>query len=180
MIALHLRFGRCREHAASGRKPPCNSWTFCGLPVCWGLDTGHNHVRTRERAESGPTTLTRFVPPNPALHPASCPQTYGECWLRRLAPEGLQANSSWRQRGKYTPEWLRRHRRARPGCARHEPWTCSPTWMPWTSGALGGPPFDPGAAWVTGGGWGSVWVRPASEAAAMMARPRARTKRRLE
>ena len=22
----------------------CNSWTFCGLPVCFGLDTGWNHT----------------------------------------------------------------------------------------------------------------------------------------
>jgi hypothetical protein len=30
---------RCRAHPRG-----CNSWTFCGLPVCWGLDTGHNHT----------------------------------------------------------------------------------------------------------------------------------------
>ena len=32
---------RCKSHTH------CNSWTFCGLPVCWGLDTGHNHTCTR-------------------------------------------------------------------------------------------------------------------------------------
>ena len=30
---------KCKHHAKH-----CNSWTFCGLPVCWGLDTGHNHT----------------------------------------------------------------------------------------------------------------------------------------
>ena len=25
-------------------RTPCNSWTFCGLPVCWGLDSGWNHT----------------------------------------------------------------------------------------------------------------------------------------
>ena len=25
-------------------RKPCDSWTFCGLPVCWGLDHGWNHT----------------------------------------------------------------------------------------------------------------------------------------
>eukprot|EP00965_Chrysotila_dentata_P201226 6180467-Pleurochrysis_carterae.AAC.1 len=29
---------------AKRRRGPCNSWTFCNLPVCWGLDTGWNHT----------------------------------------------------------------------------------------------------------------------------------------
>ena len=37
---------RCQAHAANPRnaKRPCNSWVFCPLPVCWGLDTGWNHT----------------------------------------------------------------------------------------------------------------------------------------
>lgn len=37
---------KCTEHAANPRnaKRPCNSWVFCPLPVCWGLDTGWNHT----------------------------------------------------------------------------------------------------------------------------------------
>ena len=35
---------KCTTHAKSGRLPACNSWTFCGYPVCWGLDTGWNHT----------------------------------------------------------------------------------------------------------------------------------------
>ena len=38
---------KCAAHAKSGRQPstPCNSWTFCGYPVCWGLDTGARRAR---------------------------------------------------------------------------------------------------------------------------------------
>lgn len=42
---------KCKEHATKHPGPtdpkgrgPCNSWTFCDLPVCWGLDTGWNHT----------------------------------------------------------------------------------------------------------------------------------------
>ena len=37
---------KCREHAANPRnaKRPCNSWVFCPMPICWGLDTGWNHT----------------------------------------------------------------------------------------------------------------------------------------
>ena len=30
---------KCKANARG-----CNSWTFCGYPVCWGLDTGWNHT----------------------------------------------------------------------------------------------------------------------------------------
>jgi len=30
---------KCKVHAKG-----CNSWTFCGSPVCFGLDTGWNHT----------------------------------------------------------------------------------------------------------------------------------------
>ena len=37
---------RCQVHAAkpANAKRPCNSWVFCPLPICWGLDTGWNHT----------------------------------------------------------------------------------------------------------------------------------------
>ncbi|KAL1514694.1 hypothetical protein AB1Y20_003781 [Prymnesium parvum] len=37
---------KCMDHAAHPRnqKRPCNSWVFCPLPICWGLDTGWNHT----------------------------------------------------------------------------------------------------------------------------------------
>ena len=43
---------KCAAHSkqAMTGKAGCNSWTFCGYPVCWGLDTGWNHtVRTLSR-----------------------------------------------------------------------------------------------------------------------------------
>ena len=60
---------------------------------------------------------------------------------------------------RYTTQWLKQHRKARPGCKHNQPWACSPTHMPYTSGALGGPRFDPAERFETGGGWGNVWVR---------------------
>lgn len=36
---------RCAAHAANpmNSRKPCNSWVFCYLPLCWSLDTGHQH-----------------------------------------------------------------------------------------------------------------------------------------
>lgn len=35
----------CLEHAQKNPNgKPCNSWVFCPLPICWGLDTGWNHT----------------------------------------------------------------------------------------------------------------------------------------
>jgi hypothetical protein len=36
---------RCAAHAADPKnsRKPCNSWVFCYLPLCWSLDTGHQH-----------------------------------------------------------------------------------------------------------------------------------------
>lgn len=62
------------------------------------------------------------------------PHDWSQCWLRRL--RDVDAPSSFRQRGKYTDQWLTQHRRARPGCVRHEPWTCSPTHVPCESAQL--------------------------------------------
>jgi hypothetical protein len=35
---------KCKAKVEKNPKKPCNSWTFCGLPVCWGLDSGWNHT----------------------------------------------------------------------------------------------------------------------------------------
>ena len=34
---------KCTAHSKGNTDKGCNSWTFCGYPVCWGLDTGWNH-----------------------------------------------------------------------------------------------------------------------------------------
>jgi hypothetical protein len=40
---------RCQQHAANPKHAAqkCNSWVFCPLPVCWGLDTGWNQCAPR-------------------------------------------------------------------------------------------------------------------------------------
>ena len=38
---------KCKANARG-----CNSWTFCGYPVCWGLDTGWNHTFGEVQPES--------------------------------------------------------------------------------------------------------------------------------
>ena len=48
---------KCKAHAKG-----CNSWTFCGYPVCFGLDTGWNH--TFGGTCSG-STLPPLVCPSP-------------------------------------------------------------------------------------------------------------------
>ena len=53
---------RCSKH-----KGGCNSWTFCGYPVCWGLDTGWNH-------SNAPHTASRTLAGHPPF-PAHCPLT---------------------------------------------------------------------------------------------------------
>lgn len=38
---------KCTKHSKSNTAKDfkgCNSWTFCGYPACWGLDTGWNHT----------------------------------------------------------------------------------------------------------------------------------------
>ena len=76
---------RCQEHAKKTKRRPCNSWVFCPLPICWGLDTGWNH-------------------------------TFGECWLKYQADP---THPLYGQRGAYTDEFRRQHRRVRGGPPSH-------------------------------------------------------------
>jgi len=35
---------KCKAWTIKHPERKCDSWTFCRLPVCWGLDTGWNHT----------------------------------------------------------------------------------------------------------------------------------------
>ena len=84
---------KCKSH-----KRLCNSWTFCGLPVCWGLDTGHK------------------------------PHTHGECWLRRLADVSAESQWRQRgQRASPSGSVGTGAHEARALHMKYtEPWACSP------------------------------------------------------
>lgn len=34
----------CAAHAAKNPKRPCNSWVFCNMPHCWGIDNANTHT----------------------------------------------------------------------------------------------------------------------------------------
>ena len=126
---------KCKKQAAANpkktkRKGPCNSWTFCNLPVCWGLDTGWNH-------SYGECWLRWFEDP---MKP-----TFGQ--------RGLLAAA-------YRKKFLRTRRSCKvdePG-GLSAGWACPPTHVPWTSGSLNGPPVDFSVKWQTSGGWGNMRV----------------------
>ena len=62
-------------------------------------------------------------------------------------------------RGQLTADYRTRHVHTRKECARRYAWhACPPTHVPWTSGALDGPPVDPSVKWQMGGGWGHLVI----------------------
>ena len=170
---------KCKEHATKHPGPtdpkgrgPCNSWTFCDLPVCWGLDTGEANLRAKPVPRPCCSSLlsTRSarwsrIASARALHMRSRQlfalnhigwnHTYGECWLRHLAdPE----HPSFVQRGELSPEYRLKMMGTRKGCRLDEPWACPPTHVPWTSGSPGFKSYDPLVRWSTSGGWGNMRV----------------------
>ena len=118
---------RCRARSQS--KPPCNSWTFCGLPVCFGLDTGWNHT-------FGECWLRSLEEPNKP--------TFGQ--RGAYAPE-------YRAKVMHTRKSCTSDQ---PG-GMSAGWACPPTHVPWTSGSLYVKP-DLATKWVTGGGWGNMRI----------------------
>lgn len=52
----------CDKCKSWTRQGGCNSWTFCGYPVCFGLDTGWNR-NDRLRPHKGPTPGERVSHP---------------------------------------------------------------------------------------------------------------------
>jgi len=119
---------RCSAHAQKNPLNQCNSWTFCGYPVCWGLDTGWNHT-------FGECWLRHLNEPDKP--------TFGQ--RGAYAPEYREKMLHTRRActSMDTPGGLS------PG------WACPPTHVPWTSGSLG-VKADLSVRWQTGGGWGNM------------------------
>ena len=121
---------KCKAHSKG-----CNSWTFCGSPVCFGLDTGWNHTFgecwLRELADPAKPTFGQR---------GKYAMRYRVKMLRtRKACESIE-----------TPGGLS------PG------WACPPTHVPWTSGSVGVKP-DLSLKWQTGGGWGNMRIHQLDE-----------------
>ena len=120
---------KCTAHSKSGRKPSCNSWTFCGYPVCWGLDTGWNHTF----GECWLRYLEQPEKPTFGQRGAYSPE-YRQKMLhtRRACSEDLPGGMS-------------------------VGWSCPPTHVAWTSGSLG-VKADLSTKYQTSGGWGNMRI----------------------
>ena len=121
---------KCTAHSKKDKGRPCNSWTFCGYPVCWGLDTGWNHT-------FGECWLRHLDEPSKP--------TFGQ--------RGAYS-------AEYRQKMLHTRRACvddRPG-GMSEGWSCPPTHVPWTSGSLHVPRPDPSIKWETSGGWGNMRI----------------------
>ena len=114
----------------SASKRGCNSWTFCGYPVCFGLDTGWNHTH-------GECWLRKLEDPTKP--------TFGQRgeYTMRYRRKMLRTRRSCTDID--TPGGMS------PG------WVCPPTHVPWTSGSIGGK-TDLAVKWSTGGGWGNMRI----------------------
>ena len=94
----------CLEHARKNPNRACNSWVFCPLPVCWGLDTG-------ALAQSESTRVGRvWVLLGPCVTSstsglAGWNHTFGECWLKRQEDVN---HPLYGQRGEYTADYRRK------------------------------------------------------------------------
>ena len=116
---------KCKAHSKG-----CNSWTFCGSPVCFGLDTGWNHT-------FGECWLRELPDPNnPVLNQRGKYSMRYRTKMLRTRKTCTDIN---------TPGGLS------PG------WACPPTHVPWTSGTPGTTP-DLSIKWQTGGGWGNMRI----------------------
>ena len=117
---------RRRTAATSAAPPELQLWTFCGLPVCFGLDTGWNHT-------FGECWLRRLEDPaKPTLGSA--------------APTASSTGPNGAPRKACTTSTILA---AEPG------WSCPPTHVPWTSGSIN-VKADLTRKWQTSGGWGNM------------------------
>ena len=116
---------KCKAH-----KKGCNSWTFCGYPVCFGLDTGWNHTY-------GECWLRKLADPAQPL--------FGQRGMYSM---------------RYRKKMLRTRRACTdldtPG-GMSPGWVCPPTHVPWTSGSIG-TKADLATKWQTGGGWANMRI----------------------
>ena len=117
---------KCKAHPKH-----CNSWTFCGVAVCWGLDTGWNHT-------FGECWLRKLEDP--------AQPTFGQ--------RGIFAAS-------YRKKMLRTRKTCKedlPG-GMSAGWACPPTHVPWTSGSVGvKTERNPITKYQTSGGWGNMRI----------------------
>ena len=120
----------CDKCKSWTRQGGCNSWTFCGSPVCFGLDTGWNHT-------FGECWLRQLDDP--------AKPTFGQRgkYAMRYRMKMLRTRKTCTSID--TPGGLS------PG------WACPPTHVPWTSGSIGGK-TDLSTKWQTGGGWGNMRI----------------------
>jgi len=120
----------CDKCKAWTQRGGCNSWTFCGYPVCFGLDTGWNHtygecwLRQLED-KTKPTFGQRGV--------------YAMRYRRKMLRTRKACNDI------NTPGGMS------PG------WVCPPTHVPWTSGSPG-TQAEKTLKYQTGGGWGNMRI----------------------
>jgi len=117
---------KCKAHHKG-----CNSWTFCGYPVCFGLDTGWNHT-------FGECWLR--VLPDPAAPVFGQRGEYSMRYRTKML-RTRKACTSIDTPGGLSPGWV-----------------CPPTHVPWTSGSIGVQP-DLSLRWQTGGGWGNMRIQ---------------------
>jgi len=115
---------RCRARKG------CNSWTFCGLPVCFGLDTGWNHT-------FGECWLRQLEDP--------AKPTFGQRGSYALSYRTKMLHTRRPCKSIDTPGGLSPN------------WSCPPTHVPWTSGSIN-VPADPTRKWQTSGGWGNMRI----------------------
>ena len=118
---------KCKKWTKQGG---CNSWTFCGYPVCFGLDTGWNHT-------FGECWLRQLA--DPAQPTFGQRGKYAMRYRKRML-RTRKACTSIDTPGGLSPGWV-----------------CPPTHVPWTSGSVG-VKADLTTKWQTGGGWGNMRI----------------------
>ena len=144
---------KCKAHSRG-----CNSWTFCGYPVCWGLDTGWNHTY-------GECWLRKLEDP---AKPTFGQRGIFEMRYRRKMLRTRRACTDIGTPGGMSPGWVcpPTHVYAAAAAAPLPPLPPTPpltcATRPWTSGSVG-VKADLSTKWSTGGGWGNMRIHQLSD-----------------